>query len=73
MKLQVSNSNYPSWRSVTVHAQLPEKLKPLEELSKNLWWVWNSEGKSLFKDLDHDTWRAVGENPVMLTSADISY
>ena len=26
----------------------------------------NSEGKSLFRDLDHDLWRATGENPVML-------
>ena len=35
-------------------------------MSRNLWWVWNSEGKSLFRDLDHDLWRATGENPVML-------
>ncbi len=66
MKLQVSNTNSPAWRDITVRAQLPAALKPLEELSKNLWWVWNSEGKSLFRDLDHDLWRATGENPVML-------
>lgn len=66
MKLQVSNSNQPSWRNMTVRAELPKELKSLEELSKNLWWVWNSEAKALFRDLDHDTWRAVGENPVML-------
>lgn len=66
MKLQVSNSNQPTWRNVTVLAQLPSELKVLEEIAKNLWWVWNSEGKSLFRDLDHDLWRAVGENPVML-------
>ncbi len=66
MKLQVSNTNEPVWRSLTVSAQLPKDLKALEELSKNLWWVWNSEGKNLFRDLDHDLWRKVGENPVML-------
>ena len=66
MKLQVSNSNQPTWRNVTVLAQLPEKLKCLEELAKNLWWVWNSEGKKLFRDLDPELWRKVGENPVML-------
>ncbi len=66
MKLQVSHSNQPSWHSLTISAKLPEELKPLEELSKNLWWVWNSEAKSLFRDLDHDLWRKVGENPVML-------
>lgn len=72
MKLQVSNSNQPTWRNVTVLAQLPSELKVLEEIAKNLWWVWNSEGKSLFRDLDHDLWRAVGENPVMLLQ-NISY
>ncbi len=66
MKLQVSNSNHPTWRNVTVSAEMPKELKPLEEMSKNLWWVWNSAGKSLFRDLDHDLWRKVGENPVML-------
>ena len=66
MKIQVSNSNAPVWRNVTVKSALPEKLKKLDELSKNLWWVWNSEGKTLFHDLDTELWRATGENPVML-------
>ena len=66
MKLQVSNTNEPVWRNLTVSVELPKALKPLEELSKNLWWVWNSEAKNLFRDLDHDLWRKVGENPVML-------
>ena len=66
MKLQVSNSNQPVWRNLTVSSVLPKELKPLEELAKNLWWVWNSEGKALFHDLDPALWRAVGENPVML-------
>ncbi len=66
MKLQVSNSNEPNWRCITVSAEIPKELKPLEEMSKNLWWVWNQEGKRLFHDLDRDLWRRVGENPVML-------
>lgn len=66
MKLQVSNTNAPAWRTITVSAEIPKELKPLEEMSKNLWWVWNSAGKRLFRDLDHDLWRQVGENPVML-------
>lgn len=66
MKLQVSNTNAPAWRDITVNSDLPSALKPLEELAKNLWWVWNSEGKSLFRELNPDLWRATGENPVML-------
>ncbi len=72
MKLKVSDSNAAVWHNVTVSAELPKELKPLEEMSKNLWWVWNSEGKSLFRALDRDIWRAVGENPVMLLQR-ISY
>lgn len=66
MKLQASRTNSPCWRDVTVKAELPAKLKKLETLSKNLWWVWNSEAKSLFRELNPDLWRATGENPVML-------
>jgi starch phosphorylase len=66
MKIDVSNSNAPTWRNLTVKSGLPPKLKKLEELSKNIWWAWNSEGKNLFHDLDRDLWRSTGENPVML-------
>lgn len=66
MKLQVSNTNAPTWRDITVKSELPAKLKPLEEIAKNLWWVWNSEAKSLFRDLNPDLWRNTGENPVMV-------
>ena len=66
MKLQVSNTNAPAWRELNVRAELPTRLKPLDELARNLWWVWNSEGKSLFRDLSPELWRSTGENPVML-------
>ena len=36
MKLQVSNTNEPVWRNLTVSVELPKALKPLEELSKPL-------------------------------------
>ena len=66
MKIQVSQSNAPIWHDATVVAELPSKLKPLDILSKNLWWVWNSEAKTLFHDIDPDLWRNTGENPVMM-------
>ena len=66
MKIKVSNSNAPQWRNVTVQSELPGKLQKLNELSRNLWWAWNSEGKTLFHDLDRDTWRATSENPVKM-------
>lgn len=66
MKLPVSKTNAPVWRDVIVKAELPAQLKPLEELARNLWWVWNSEAKALFRDLNPDLWRSTGENPVMV-------
>ena len=66
MKIKTNNSNAPVWRSITVKTELPEPLRKLEELSRNLWWVWNSEGKTLFHDLDRELWRKTGQNPVML-------
>ncbi|MDE6467667.1 MAG: DUF3417 domain-containing protein, partial [Muribaculaceae bacterium] len=66
MKLSVSNTNAPVWRDITVKSELPAQLKPLEELSKNLWWVWNSEAKALFRSINPDMWRKDGENPVLL-------
>ena len=33
MKLQVSNTNAPAWRTITV-AEIPKELKPLEEMSQ---------------------------------------
>lgn len=66
MKLQVSNTNAPAWRDLTIKSDLPSKLKHLETLAKNLWWVWNSDAKLLFRDLNPDLWRSTGENPVML-------
>ena len=72
MKVQVSNTNMPCWRDITVKSQVPEGLKSLEELSRNLWWVWNSEGTDLFRSLSPELWRSTHGNPVRLLQ-EISY
>ena len=64
--IAISNANQPSWKTVNVKSYIPESLKPLEELSRNLWWVWNEEAKELFKMLDADLFKACGGNPVLL-------
>ena len=38
MKLPVSKTNAPVWRDITIKSVLPEALKPLETLSRNLWY-----------------------------------
>lgn len=47
MKVQVSNTNTPNWRDITVKSQVPTDLKCLEILAKNLWWSWNNEAINL--------------------------
>ncbi|MDR2122584.1 MAG: alpha-glucan family phosphorylase [Flavobacteriaceae bacterium] len=69
--LSYQNSN-PNWFSVMVHRIVPEKLKPLEELSQNLWWSWNQEAITLFKSIDSKIWRDVDHNPIALLDK-ISY
>ena len=66
MKVKVSEVNQPSWHDMTIHANLPENLKKLQEIAYNLWWVWNSDAKNLFRDIDLDAWHRAQSNPVML-------
>ena len=66
MRIKVSNVNPVVWKDVTVRANLPENLKKLEELAYNLWWVWNHDGKELFRNIDRELWHQAGSNPVML-------
>lgn len=66
MKIKVSNVNTPNWKEVTVRSRLPEELKPLSEISRNIWYSWNYEAINLFRDLDPELWKEVGHNPVLL-------
>jgi len=38
----------------------------LTALSQNLWWSWDDEAMSLFRDLDPVLWRACDHNPIVL-------
>lgn len=66
MIIQSSYSNTPIWKDIHVHAELPDRLRPLEEIAHNLWWVWNEEAKAIFEILDPQEWENSGKNPVVL-------
>ncbi len=66
MKIRVSNSNTPDWKTVMVKSSIPPELENLVEIAHNMWWVWNYEATELFRDLDSDLWEEVGKNPVLL-------
>ncbi|HLU38732.1 MAG TPA: alpha-glucan family phosphorylase, partial [Planctomycetota bacterium] len=47
-----------------VAATLPEELRGLQRLSRNLWWSWNRDAENVFADLSPLAWRNCGRNPV---------
>ena len=66
MQVKVSEVNQPAWYEMIIHANLPENLKKLQEIAYNLWWVWNSDAKNLFRDIDIEAWHRAQSNPVQL-------
>jgi hypothetical protein len=56
----------PNVRTFQVTPDLPQPLAPLLELSKNLWWVWNTDAGEIFRRLDRKLWEEVRHNPVKL-------
>ena len=56
----------PIWKKLFVESSIPEKLNPLKELSRNLWWVWNNEARDLFQHVDAEIWEECAHNPVLL-------
>jgi starch phosphorylase len=57
------------WHTVTVIPSLPEKLKPLQGLARNLWYTWNPEVIDLWRRLDRDLWENCHHNPVRMLSS----
>lgn len=43
---------------------IPEELKGLYDLSRNLWWTWNPKARALFRSIDMDTWIASKGNAI---------
>ena len=56
----------PNWKKLFVESNIPEKLTPLKELSRNLWWVWNTEARELFQYIDAEIWEECEHNPILL-------
>jgi alpha-glucan phosphorylase-like protein len=56
----------PVWKKIVVESHLPDSLAPLRELSKNLWWVWNTPAEKLFEYIDKEMWNECAHNPVVM-------
>ncbi|WP_333777877.1 glycosyltransferase family 1 protein [Streptomyces sp. IBSBF 3136] len=53
-------------RRFTVRPVLPEPLRPLNDLARNLRWSWHAETRDLFQSVDPERWAAAGADPVRL-------
>ena len=66
MKIKASNANSVTFRPITVKSHIPEELSKLEELARNMWWAWNHDARSLFRNLDEQLFEECGGNPVLM-------
>ncbi|MFF8194781.1 glycosyltransferase family 1 protein [Streptomyces bobili] len=53
-------------RRFTVRPLLPEPLRPLSDLARNLRWSWHAETRELFRSVDPEHWATAGGDPVRL-------
>ncbi|MFJ5558831.1 glycosyltransferase family 1 protein [Streptomyces sp. NPDC093250] len=53
-------------RRFTVRPVLPEPLRPLSDLARNLRWSWHTATRDLFRSVDPERWAAAGCDPVRL-------
>src|SRR5947209_9280857 len=59
----------PTIRTFQVFPDIPESLRPLEELAHNMWWVWHPDAGELFRRLDRKLWDEVYHNAVKMLGA----
>lgn len=53
-------------RKFTILPRIPEALRALDSLAKNLWWTWNPDAIALFRRLDDGLFSTTGHNPVKM-------
>jgi len=46
-----------------VTPRIPDRLKALDKISRNMWWCWNPDAVNLFIRLDEEIWTKSGHNP----------
>ena len=53
----------PSIQKFVVTPNLPDPLKPLLDIARNVWWTWNVEAITLLRRVDPDLWDEHDGNP----------
>ena len=50
MKIKTNYANTPVWREINVKSRIPESLKMLEVMARNIWWAWNDDLENLTRN-----------------------
>ncbi len=66
VRQQLVLGSRPNWTRMMVESSVPERLRPLEELTRNLWWSWYDPARQLFESIDPELWNRVDRNPIEL-------
>lgn len=66
VRQQLVVESKPNWTRMMVESSVPERLRPLEELTKNLWWSWYDPARQLFESINPELWNQVDRNPIDL-------
>lgn len=53
-------------KKIKAVVEIPDELKELQKLSKNIWWSWNHEATELFESVDSKLWKSCEKNPIRL-------
>ncbi len=61
-----AKASKPKWKKVLIEISLPDELKDLQRLSRNLWWTWNYEAERLFESIDPELWQKCEKSPPRL-------
>ncbi|MBK8977069.1 MAG: alpha-glucan family phosphorylase [Planctomycetes bacterium] len=64
VRIEPAKGRAPRLNYFDVAATLPEPLRPLERLSRNLWWCWDPEAPALFEEISPQGWTSCHHNPV---------
>lgn len=56
----------PVWKKLVIEPKIPEKLKGLQKISRNLWWSWNFKATDMFETINPEKWKEAGQNPIAL-------
>lgn len=59
-------NNTPTWKNLVVESNIPKSLDGLKEISRNIWWTWNTKARELFEYIDEEIWEETAHNPIVL-------